>query len=65
MKSNRVQIVLLCLLFLVLASCGSHSSNNSNLRLMNAIPDAPSISVQLGTNPPLVTGCCSSSSRST
>jgi hypothetical protein len=56
MNSNRVQIVLLCLLSLVLASCGSKSSSNANLRIVDAIPDAPSISVQLGTNSPIVTG---------
>jgi hypothetical protein len=56
MNSNRVQTVLLCLLSLVLASCGSHSSSNANLRIVDAIPDAPAISVQLGTNSPIVTG---------
>ena len=56
MNSNRPLTVLLCLLSFVLASCGHSSSNNASLRIMNAIPDAPSISVQLGTNPPLITG---------
>ncbi len=56
MNSNRVQTVLLCLLSLALASCGSKSSSNANLRIVNAIPDAPAISVQLGTNSPIVTG---------
>ncbi len=56
MNSNRPLTILLCLLSFVLASCGHSSSNNASLRIMNAIPDAPAISVQLGTNPPLVTG---------
>jgi len=56
MNSNRPLTILLCLLSFVLASCGHSSSNNASLRIMNAIPDAPSISVQLGTNPPLITG---------
>ena len=56
MNSNRVQTVLLCLLSLALASCGSKSSSNANLRIVDAIPDAPAISVQLGTNSPIVTG---------
>ena len=56
MNSNRALVLVLCLLSLVLASCGSKSNGNANLRIVNVIPDAPSISVQLGTNPPLVTG---------
>src|SRR5208283_1468859 len=32
------------------------SNGNANLRIVNVIPDAPAISVQLGTNAPLVTG---------
>src|SRR5208282_1957176 len=56
MNTKRAPIILLCLLSLALASCGHGGSTNANLRIMNAIPDAPSVSVQLGTNPPLVTG---------
>jgi hypothetical protein len=56
MNSNRALTVLLCLSSFVLASCGHSGNNNANLRVMNAIPDAPSVSLQLGTNSPLVTG---------
>ena len=56
MNSKRALVLVLCLLSLGLASCGSSSSNNAMLRIVNVIPDAPSVSVQLGTNPPLVTG---------
>jgi hypothetical protein len=56
MNSNRALVLVLCLLSSILASCGSKNSSNANLRIVNVIPDAPSISVQLGTNPPLVTG---------
>jgi hypothetical protein len=56
MNSNRALVLVLCLLSSLLASCGSKNSSNANLRIVNVIPDAPSISVQLGTNPPLVTG---------
>jgi Domain of unknown function (DUF4397) len=56
MNSNRALTFLFCLFSFVLAGCGHSSSNNANLRIVNAIPDAPSVSVQLGTNPPLVTG---------
>jgi len=56
MNTKRAPIILLFLLSFVLASCGKSGSNNANLRIVNVIPDAPSVSVQLGTNPPLVTG---------
>lgn len=56
MNSKRVLTILLCLLSFALVSCGSKSNGNANLRIVNLIPDAPSVSVQLGTNPPLVTG---------
>jgi hypothetical protein len=56
MNANRTLALVLCLLSLVLASCGSKNNNNASLRIVNVIPDAPSVSVQLGTNPPLVTG---------
>lgn len=56
MNSNRVLTIVLCLVSFALVSCGKSSSQNANLRTMNAIPDAPAISLQLGTNPPLVTG---------
>jgi len=56
MNSNRGLTILFCLLSIALASCGHSSSNNASLRLVNVIPDAPAISIQLGTNPPLITG---------
>ncbi len=56
MNSNRALTVLLCMLAFALAGCGKSSSNNSMLRIVNVIPDAPAVSVQLGTNPPLITG---------
>lgn len=56
MNSRFAQTILLCLLSFTLVSCGSHSNGNANLRIANFIPDAPSISVQLGTNPPVITG---------
>src|SRR5208282_1012412 len=56
MSSKRALTVLLCTLAFALASCGHSSSNNAMIRIFNAIPDAPAVSVQLGTNPPLVTG---------
>lgn len=56
MNSNRALTVLLCTFAFALASCGHSSSNNASLRIVNVIPDAPAVSVQLGTNPPLVTG---------
>ena len=56
MNTKRAPIILLCLLSFALASCGKGGNSNANLRIVNAIPDAPSVSVQLGTNAPLVTG---------
>jgi len=56
MNTKRAPIILLCLLSFVLASCSKGGSSNANLRIVNVIPDAPSVSVQLGTNAPLVTG---------
>ena len=56
MNPKRALVLVLCLLSVVLASCGSHSNNSAQMRIVNVIPDAPSISVQFGTNAPLVTG---------
>jgi hypothetical protein len=56
MNSKRALVLVLCLLSVVLASCGSSNNNSSKMRIVNVIPDAPSISVQFGTNSPLVTG---------
>jgi hypothetical protein len=57
MNSHRTLAVLVCLLSVALAGCGSKSGGgNANLRIFNAIPDAPSLSVQLDTDAPLVTG---------
>lgn len=57
MNMRRCLAIVMCLLSLAIVGCGSHGNGSSNLRIVNMIPDAPSISVQLGTNnPPLVTG---------
>jgi hypothetical protein len=58
MNSRRALTILLCLLSFALVSCGSKSggSGNANLRIVNAIPDATAVSVQLDKDAPLVTG---------
>lgn len=57
MNMRRALAIVMWLLSLALVGCGSHGNGNSNLRIVNMIPDAPSISLQLGTNnAPLVTG---------
>jgi hypothetical protein len=58
MNSRRVLIVLMCLLSLALVSCSSKNSGggNANIRVVNAIPDAAAISLQLDTDKALVNG---------
>jgi hypothetical protein len=58
MNSRRVMTILLCLLSFVLASCGSKGGGggDAKIRIVNVIPDAAAVSVQLDTDPPLVTG---------
>jgi hypothetical protein len=55
MNSRRVLIILLCLLSLALVSCTSkNSGGDANIRVVNVIPDAAAISLQLDKDPPLV-----------
>ncbi len=57
MNSRRALIVLLCLLSLALASCTSkNSGGDANIRVVNVIPDAAAISLQLDNDKPLVSG---------
>jgi len=59
MNFRRIRTILLCLISVVLASCGSKGGGgggDANLRIVNVIPDAATISVQLDTDTPLVTG---------
>ena len=55
--NSRTRTLLLCLLSFIVASCG-HSGNGSNarIRVVNAIPNAPAITLTLDTDSPLVTG---------
>ena len=48
----------MCLLSFVLASCSSKGGGggDARIRVVNVIPDAAAISLQLDTDPPLVTG---------
>src|SRR6266850_51230 len=58
MNSRRVLIVLLCMLSLALVSCTSKNSGSSSgdakIRVVNVIPDAAAISLQLDTDTALV-----------
>lgn len=56
MNSRRVLIILLCMLSLALVSCGSKNSGggNAKIRVVNVIPDAAAISLQLNTDTALV-----------
>jgi hypothetical protein len=59
MNFRRIRTILLCLISVVLASCGSKGGGgggDANIRVVNVIPDAATISVQLDTDTPLVTG---------
>ena len=56
MNSRRVLIILLCMLSLALVSCGSKNGGggNAKIRVVNVIPDAAAISLQLNTDTALV-----------
>jgi hypothetical protein len=55
MNSRRVLIILLCLLSLALVSCTSkNDGGDAKIRVVNVIPDAAAISLQLDKDPPLV-----------
>jgi hypothetical protein len=56
MNSRRVLIILLCLLSLPLVSCTSKNNGggDAHIRVVNVIPDAAAISLQLDKDPPLV-----------
>jgi hypothetical protein len=56
MTSRRVLIILLCLLSLPLVSCTSkdNGGGDAKIRVVNMIPDAAAISLQLDNDPPLV-----------
>jgi uncharacterized protein DUF4397 len=56
MNSRRVLIGLLCLLSLALVSCTSKNGGggDAKIRVVNVIPDAAAISLQLDKDPPLV-----------
>jgi hypothetical protein len=56
MNSRRVLIALLCLLSLTLVGCSSKNSggNDAKIRVVNMIPDAAAISLQLDNDSPLV-----------
>jgi uncharacterized protein DUF4397 len=57
MNSRRVLIVLVCMLSLALVSCSSKNSDSSGdakIRVVNVIPDAAAISLQLDTDTALV-----------
>ena len=52
MSSRRVLTFVLLLISIALAGCGSKGggSNNARMRVLNAIPDAPSISITFDSN---------------
>jgi hypothetical protein len=55
--NSRARILLLCLLSLIVASCSkSGGSSSARIRVVNAIPNAPAISLTLDTDSALVTG---------
>ena len=56
MNSRRVLTILLCLLSLALVSCSSKNGGggDAKIRVVNVIPDAAAISLQLDKDPPLV-----------
>ncbi|HTS23433.1 MAG TPA: DUF4397 domain-containing protein [Casimicrobiaceae bacterium] len=57
MNSRRAITFVLFLVSVALAGCGSKGGgSNARIRVLNAIPDAASISVALDTNPPFVSG---------
>ncbi len=58
MNSRRVLTFVLFLVTVALAGCGSKGGGggNARIRVLNAIPDANSISLAFDTNPPVVSG---------
>ena len=56
MNSRRVLTILLCLLSFALVSCSSKNGGggDAKIRVVNVIPDAAAISLQLDNDPPLV-----------
>ena len=57
MNSRRALTFVLFLVSVALAGCGSKGNGgNARIRVLNAIPDAPAISVALDTNAPFVSG---------
>ena len=56
MNSRRVLTILLCLLSLALVSCSSKNGGggDAKIRVVNVIPDAAAISLQLDSDPPMV-----------
>jgi hypothetical protein len=56
MNSRRVLIILLCMFSLALVSCSSKNSGggDAKIRVVNVIPDAAAISLQLNNDPALV-----------
>ena len=58
MNSRRAIVFVLVLISIAVGGCGSKSggSNNARLRMLNAIPDANSVSLAFDTNPPVISG---------
>lgn len=58
MNSRRAFVFVLFLVSVALAGCGSKGGGggNARLRMLNAIPDANSVSLSFDTNPPVISG---------
>src|SRR5438105_9608272 len=58
MDSRRAMLFVLFLVSVALMGCGSKSGGggNARIRMLNAIPDANSISLTIDTNAPIVSG---------
>src|SRR5574340_927958 len=58
MNSRRALVFVLFLVSVALAGCGSKGGGggNARLRMLNAIPDANSVSLSFDTNPPVISG---------
>ncbi|MGE5141812.1 MAG: DUF4397 domain-containing protein [Acidobacteriota bacterium] len=58
MNSRRAFLFVLFPVSVALAGCGSKGSGggNARLRMLNAIPDANSVSLSFDTNPPVISG---------
>jgi hypothetical protein len=58
MNSRRAMLFVLFLVSVALSGCGSKGSSggNARIRMLNAIPDANSVSLTIDTNAPLVSG---------